>query len=58
MLFLTKEKLKKIMKQVEKSQKYGTETFFFEVLFEIFCGFGMKKEQGFLIIPEKEKSEK
>lgn len=55
MLFLTRKKLKKIMKQVETRQNYGTETFFFEVLYEIFCGFGMKKEQGFLIIPEKEK---
>lgn len=55
MLFLTKKKLKKIMKQIETSQKYGTETFFFEVLYEIFCGFAMEKEQGYMIIPEKEK---
>lgn len=58
MLFLTKEKLKKIMKQVETRQNYGTETFFFEVLYEIFCGFGMEKEQGYMILPEKVKSEK
>lgn len=58
MLFLTRKKLKKIMKQAETRQNYGTETFFFEVLYEIFCGFGMKKEQGYMILPEKEKSEK
>lgn len=55
MLFLTKRKLKRLMKKIELRKKYGTEDFFYELLYEIFFNFGMKKEQGFLIIPEKEK---